>query len=170
MSEPSQEPYDIYQDPSPYGNAPLLVKLVGIFTIVVAGLDIIYGVVMLMSGIFIGTGAMPIPAFEVNPAGGAGAPAVPPPPLAFFVWLLVFITLIAVCAGIVKLIAGIKILRRRRSAWGWGLAVGIVGCLQLWCVYFCVVPLGVGIFTIVVMSLEGVRRYLRDSAAGTLVQ
>jgi hypothetical protein len=63
-----------------------------------------------------------------------------------------------------KLIGGLKLLRVRKRAWGWGLAAGIVGCMELWMAFpFCVpivAPLAAGIFTIVILSLTHVRRYL----------
>ena len=46
-----------------------------------------------------------------------------------------------------------------------GLAAGIIGCTQLWCCYSCLLPMAIGIFTIIVLSLSNTRNYLRVSAA-----
>ena len=144
-------PFEIaYATPSPYGNAPILVKLAGIFLLVIAGLDFIYGVVIAIMGFAMG----------VDVAHDAS-----PPPMALFVGIFGGLTLLSLSVCAVKITAGVKLLRRRYHAWGWGLAGGIICCMQLWCSYFCVIPMAAGIFTIIVLCQQSVIRYLREGSA-----
>ena len=63
-----------------------------------------------------------------------------------------------------KLIASSQLLKRGKHAWGWGLALGIISCAQVWmfipCCVPAILPLGAGVFTIVVVCLPHVRMYL----------
>ncbi|HVT80293.1 MAG TPA: hypothetical protein VHM90_06505 [Phycisphaerae bacterium] len=145
----------------PYGSAPTLTKVAAILNIVMAGIDLLYGLGMLVATIvFLIPGAVDKHEFDGNNG---------PPLIAIQIGLPIAFLIIS-AAGIVKLVAGIKLLRRKPGAWGWTLAGGIVGCMQIWCSYFCVLPMGIGVFTIVVCCLDTVRRYLADSASGALSQ
>jgi hypothetical protein len=82
-------------------------------------------------------------------------------------------TVIALIAGIVRGIGSFKLLRRRRAAWGWGLAAAIVGCMDFAAMFPCCVAYGVtlavGIYTIVILCQPMVRGYLRDVPEGPVV-
>jgi hypothetical protein len=176
--DPSNPPYP--PDPSfayqplpyqPYGSAPTLTKLAGIFNCIMAGMDLLYALGIGVFAILVAAGVIPQDAFDDKsafPPPGGGPHVYSGPPIALIYGITGAISVVALAAGIVKLIAGIKMLRRKPGAWGWSLAGGIFGCTQLWCSYFCVLPMGIGVFTIVVCCLDTVRRYLRDAAAGTL--
>jgi hypothetical protein len=92
-------------------------------------------------------------------AGGGGAGTAPPP-----TWVLVALYggmgIMSIAVGVLKLVGGLKLMRLRPGAWGWGLAAGIAGCPQVWCSLFCVMPLAVAIYTIVVLCRQDVRWYL----------
>jgi len=170
MGEPAQFPPPVpgdpfapdlnYQGNRPYGAAPTLVKVVGIMNIVTAGIDILWCGLLSVFAIMFGTGNLP------KEFQGPEGPLPPGASLNLVALVLCGMALLSVVAGVLKLIGGIKLLRKSRGAWGFGLAGGIIGCVQLWCSYFCVLPMGVGIFTIVVMALGNTRRYLSDHAVG----
>ncbi|HEY4328995.1 MAG TPA: hypothetical protein VGN88_04605, partial [Phycisphaerae bacterium] len=151
--------YTIYDPPppSPYGNSPKLIQVTAILNLVMAGLDFLWGGVMVVVLIVIGAGGMS-PEELSGDAGPGGAT-----PKWLFILVAGIFALFCAIAGILKLTGGVKLLRRTRFAWGIGLSGGIVGCMQLWCSYFCVLPMGIGIFTIVVLALENSRRYLREN-------
>jgi hypothetical protein len=71
-----------------------------------------------------------------------------------------------------KIYGGITLARRNPHAWGWGLATAIIGCTQLWLLFLCcltpIIPLSVGIYTLVILCLPNVRIYLRASSANPL--
>ena len=141
-----------YESVRPHGNARVLLLLAGIFTLVTAGLDYLYAIVITGYGIFFATVTIP-----------TTGPGVTPPPFDFQKVLppiLLGLALLSASVATLKLIAGIKLLRGSSRAWGWGLAAGIAGCTQIWCSYFCLIPLAVGIFTIVVLCLNDTRVYL----------
>jgi hypothetical protein len=74
--------------------------------------------------------------------------------------------------GAVKLIGTRKLQRGGRGAWGWGLAVGIIGCCQLVCGSCLCLQVAPGIYTVVVMCFQNVRNHLQshaemDEGAGT---
>jgi len=153
------DPYGLqYQSPyRPYGNAPTLTKVAAILNLVMAGIDLLYGLGVIIAAVcFFIPGLVDPKEFDGNNG---------PPLMALQIGLTIG-SFLVVGAGLMKLIAGIKLLRRKQGAWGWALAGGIIGCVQIWCSYFCVLPMGIGIFTIVVCCLETVRRYLADSASG----
>jgi len=154
--------YAVYDNPAPYGSAPLLLKIAGIVNIVMAGIDILYAALWAIVAICVATGAL-----DPQLANLPERPAVAPGdiPNSVLVAVILGIGVLALAAGLLKLIGGIKILRRSSGAWGFGLVSGILGCLQIWCSYLCLIPLAVGVFTIVVLSLENSRRYLRENPA-----
>ena len=148
-----------YQTPPPYGNAPTLVKLAGIFSLVSAAFDLVqaaFGVGMAVVMHYTVANAPPPP---------PGAPAVPQPPLALF--YAIYGTPAILCLVMLgfKIFGGIKLLRRGPHVWGWGLALAIMGCAEIWTVFLCcpmyLVPLGIGIYTLVILSLPNVRLFLR---------
>jgi hypothetical protein len=99
-------------------------------------------------------------------AGGGGS-APPPAFLAkFFMIIYLVMAVISVAQGVVKMIAATKLRRRSRGAWGWALGVAIASCVQLECSFFCVGPLALGIYMIIMLCNDRVRRYLKDSASG----
>jgi len=138
-----------YQAPERYGNAATLVKLAGIFNIVSFALDLVYG---------IGMGALCV-LFISTSAHGGSAPK-PWVPVAIFAGFGVASFLVA----IPKCIGAFKLLRQGKNAWGWGLAAGICGCVQVWTFEPCCLPMilfmGIGIFTVVISCLTNVRAYL----------
>jgi hypothetical protein len=148
-----EQPYDIaYQSGNAYRSAPTLVKLAAIFNFVMAGIDFVYGLCLIVGTII----------FAVLPDDPGD------PPHWIIATIMAAITVLPFAAASLKLTAGLKLIRFGKSAGGWGLAAGIFGCTQLWCSYFCVLPLACGVFTIVVVCLENVRAYLRDSCAARM--
>jgi len=168
MSEvPGWEPVNYKPPEGPYGSAPLLVKLAAIFNLVMAGLDVIYGLLLAaLVVLIIAMGHAPAGA-SAGPELFPGRPGEEMKPEDVKIASAVYgvMAFMSLGVAVVKLIGGIKLLRHSRGAWGWGLTAGIVGCVQLWCSLFCVLPLAVGIYTIVAMSMESVRRFLADPDA-----
>jgi hypothetical protein len=178
MSElPPEPPRPIelaYETPPPYGSAPLLVRLAAIFTFVSAGFDLIYAII---SGIMIGVmqytfthmPPIPPPPGAVPPAGAAPVAAPPMPPMALFYGIYGGPGLLCLVVLGFKVFGGIKLVRRSPRAWGWGLATAIIGCTQFWMFLICcamsIIPVGVGIYTLVVLCQTSVRNYLRACAA-----
>ena len=111
----------------------------------------------------------PAPA-AVGPPATIFAPAHSPPLGSFQAYFFLVIYggegALALGAAAVKFIGAVKLLRRARNAWGWGLAAGIVGCVELWCSLGCVIPLAVGIYTIIILCFEHVRRYMQIAPPG----
>ena len=143
-----------------YGSAPTLVRVAMILLYVMAGLDLFGG---------LGVAAAILLKFFVYHAVPVGAGHPPPPD----VWVRVVIdsgiAILCCLEGALLLVAATKLVRRSRNAWGLALAAAIVCCVQFQCSIFCVLPLGIGVYTIVVLVQESVRRYLQDSAPGFLV-
>jgi len=149
----SQPPIDLpYASVTEFGNAALLVRLAAIFLYVAAGLDFLYGLIQIAMAF-----VMPYLMRASTPPGEA-----PPPPHMDMIIVIMYAAIGVLCLLVcgLKLIAATKLLRVRRHAWGFGLAAGIVSCTQFWCSLFCVLPMGAGIYTIVILCLENVRRYL----------
>jgi hypothetical protein len=165
----SPAPMDIaYETPPPGGNAPTLIRLAGIFGMVSCGIDLLYA--LGMGGLSVGmhylySTVIPAAAAAAPPAPGAAPPPAMPPGT---VWLMVATygipALLSLLVLTPKLIGASKLLRQGRSAWGWGLAMGIICCSQLWMFQPCCVPyllpLATGIYTIIILSLPHVRTYL----------
>lgn len=156
----AQPPELNYATVDMYASARQMVKLSAIFTLIMAGID---GLATLA---YIGLAiAMPL----LMRSSGASMPATGPgmmPPEMLMALLYGAYALMSLAVCIVKIIAGMKLLRRRRNAWGWGIAAAIAGMPQIWCSLFCVLPLGVGIFTLVALLRGNAREYLA-SEAGT---
>ena len=53
-----------------------------------------------------------------------------------------------------------KLQLARPHAWGWALAAGIIGCTQLFCASCCCLQVAAGVYTVVILCLENVRRHL----------
>jgi len=156
-----------YETPQPYGNAPILVKLAAIFGFVAAGLDLLgvaLAVIMLVTVFWV--------MGQMNSAPAPGGAATPLGPRSVM-WLTLAIrgggALLGIISAAVKTVAGIQLLRHSRRAWGWGLASGIIGSIPLTgiltCGVICLGTLPAGVFTLVVMLLGHVRRFLADAEA-----
>jgi len=171
MTQPTPAPPTLtYQTPHPYGNAPLLVRLAAIFTLVAAGTDLLgtaWSAVTL---------AIMYIATQFDTASGAAIPPRGPAPFPgpqAVMWISLAIHggafLIGLLCTVVKTVAGIQLLRHSRRAWAWGLAAGILGSFPLSsflsCSLFCLLSLPAGIYTLVVMCLQHVRRFLADANA-----
>jgi hypothetical protein len=158
MSNPvPPNPYDqppVYDDfPAPADNAPALVRLAVIFNYISVGLD------AAMSLLALGFGTL----FSVAPEIAPKDPGDPP------VWVIALLYLgvgsLAAIIAVVKLIATRKLQLARPGAWGWGLAAGIIGCVQL-CGLSCIcLQTAAGIYTIVILCFENVRRHLASVSA-----
>ena len=133
-----------------------MLRLVAIFNFISAGIDLLYALAMIGVAIFI-----PVMIAQEN---ARGVPAGSSPPPALFAVIYGACAVLSAAVGTVKLIGARKILARGCNAWGWGLAMGICGCPQLWCGLFFVLPLAAGIFTIVIMCRQDVRTYLSNPA------
>jgi hypothetical protein len=127
------------------------IKVAAILNLVMCGLDFLYALLALAAAIL-----FPLMDTATSPDD--------PPPWVFSIVAGVML-LLAATAGTLKLVAGMKLLKLRPNARGWTLAAGIVGCGQLWCSYFCVLPLGIGIYSIVVACLDSVKQHLLDVPA-----
>jgi len=154
--------YPAGDNAAPYGGAPLLVKINAITNIVMSAIDVFWALFLGILAICLATGTMGLHDFNGPERQG---PTPGDPPVVVVAVVMGGTAVVSFLAGILKLVGGIKLLRRSRGAWGFGLAGGIVGCLQVWCLYFCVLPMAVGIFTIIIMALENTRRYLHDNPA-----
>lgn len=139
-----------------YGSAPGLVKAVAIANLILGAVDILYMILLGFYVVMFGTGVITEKMIREQMQDRGG----PMPPMAVIITILSIFGVLSLAAAILKVTAGIKLLRRGSMAWGLGLAAGIVGSLQLWCLYGCVLPLAVGVFTIVVMCLQNTRNYL----------
>ena len=141
---------------NPYRNAPTLVLLAVIFNYVMAGIDLLYGLSCLGFAIF-----MYFTITSTTVTSGSGIP-----PERWIALLYAGPAIPSLAVATIKIIAATKMRRRSRHAFGWGLAAGIVGCIQIWCGVLCmpacIIPLGVGIYTIVIVCLDYVRAYLAD--------
>ena len=155
-----------YETPRQYGNAPLLVRLAGIFNLVSAGLDLLYVVSRIVMLIFFLTmlkGAMMVP-----PPGPGAAPATPMP-----TWLPLLLqgipALLSLIACGLKVWAGIAFFRLRRRTWAVGLTGGIAGVIEFWSCPCCIVNMGAGVYTIVILCMPHVREFIqaRENAAQT---
>jgi hypothetical protein len=167
-----------YPTPSPYGNAPMLVKLAGIFNIVVGALTILFAVVQ-------GVWAVFMRAMLTAPTAPSGTTTVwgipfsttttgSPMPGAFqwiFVALYAGAALLDLISGIVEISAGVALVRRSRRSFGWGIAALVASFLSVFSSFFgvcclvAILPLGSGIYTLVVLCFDNCRRYLRQAAA-----
>jgi hypothetical protein len=162
-----------YETPPPHGSAPTLVRLAAIFQFVSAGIDLIYGIGMISMAGFMYyqlTTAMAAAA-AAGPGGPAGVPPGPTPPPREMIYMVLAIYggpgLLSLLAIAPKVIAAFKLMGAGPGSWKWGLTAGIICCCQLWMIHPCcvpvVLPLGAGIYTIVICCLPHVRAYLGEA-------
>lgn len=153
MSEPPVMA-DLPYEPIRYDNAPTLVRLASIFFYITGAIDFL-AVPLFVAYVFF---------FPMFLRAGTRPGAAPPPALMAPIVSAAYglCALVSLLQGILKMIAATKLRRRSPGAWGWALAAGIAACLQLECSLFCVLPLANGVFTIVILCMESVRRYLRE--------
>lgn len=155
---PEQQTYEVqYQTPPPQGNAATLVRLAAIFMLVAAGLHMLSVLIHVGMAIFIPWVMTRDPRVMAGPGS--------PPPIWIFPVMYGAYALVALAAAVVTFLGGMKLLKKRKGAFGWGLAAGIMCCLSIWCSIGCILPIGAGIYTIVILCLEHVRAYLRDEMA-----
>ena len=83
----------------PGANAALHIKLIGIFDIIAGGLSILWGLLMIFGIIGVLTGAM-----EEDPDA---------PPAAVMIGLYIGMLVLSIGAGIVEILAGVQVLKRR---------------------------------------------------------
>ncbi|HEY4329957.1 MAG TPA: hypothetical protein VGN88_09485 [Phycisphaerae bacterium] len=158
MSElPPESPPPIelaYETPAPSGNAPMLVRLAGIFLLCSAGLDLMYLIYQVVITVIMGfTGSLSL----------GGAPGMPPV-LSVMVWVSRILPIVlGLVAGTLKTIGGIKLLLKGKHAWGLGLTGGIAASLEFWSCPCCFLSIAAGVYTIVILCLGHVRVYLRMS-------
>jgi hypothetical protein len=152
----------VYQTPLPYGNAPLLVKLAAIFNFISAGLDLLQAIAGVGTAIF-----MQYILTQIPPAKPGAPPLVLPSPTMFYALYGTPGILSLLVLGF-KIYAGVKLLRRSRHAWGWGLAAAIIGCAEIWALSPCCIGLlhiGIGVYSLVILCLADVRLYLQRGVA-----
>jgi hypothetical protein len=120
-------------------------KLLAIFHFIVGGLAVcgllfLYLHYLVMSSVFL------------NPALWKSQPNATPPPrefFKFFIWFYIFFGIILVTTGLLNLLSGLFLRRRRHRMFS--LVIGCLNCVQI--------PLGtvLGVFTIIVLSRPSVR-------------
>jgi len=121
------------------------VKAVAILNIVAGGLGLLWGLLMLIEAVAGATGMLP------HERGD--------PPLALMVLICLVMLALAVAGGIFVLFAGVKLLQRKPGARKLAFAAGIVNCAGvIWACCAGVLTLPVGIFTLIVLSREDVKR------------
>lgn len=147
-----------YQTTTGFGSAPTLVLLHGIFTLVVAGLNLIGFVIF---GSVIGFVVYMLTTNH-NPFTGSVPRPMPKDEMTIILSIYGGMALMSLCAGIVQCYAGLRLVRKKPRSWGWGLAAAIVSMVHLWCSYACFIPLSFGIFGLVVMCLENSQRYMKS--------
>jgi len=147
-----------YASVRPFGNAALLLRLAVIFTFLSALFDLLGTIVYVGLIFFMRNLGSRISTGTTSTTSAASMPSTFPMTM-MLIEYAVFAGL-AFVVGITKLIAGIKLHRLRAGAWGWGLAAGIVGCIELWCSLGCVIPLAAGVYTISILSFAHVRAYM----------
>lgn len=128
-------------------NAPTLVRLAVIFNYISAGLDIclvLFGAGL--SALFL-SGSVPQNAGD------------PPPMFLGIVYLI--IGLLALGIGIVKFIGTRRLSRGGQGAWGWGLALGIIGCAQFLLGSCICLQVAAGVYTIVIICFSNVKNHLQ---------
>ncbi len=153
---PPTPPYDIHYL-APPDNASNLLRLTVIFNYIAAGLDALTCLLGIGVGIFF---IIAGPTMEQKPGD-------PPPLLLGIIYLCIGV--LAIGYAIVKIIAARKLSNAAPHAWGWGLAAGIVGCAQLLCGSCCFLQVGAGIYTVVILCFDNVKRELsqrQSQAAG----
>jgi hypothetical protein len=155
---PQPDPLLSYQTPPPHGNAPLLVRLAGIFLIVAAGFDLLYAIGMgVLSGFMY---------YMITTAPPPRGPGGPPPALLALIYAVPGTLSLLVCGPI--LFGAIRLLRGGSRTWAWGLTSAILCCCHIWmfmgCCAVMVIPIGAGVYSIVILCLSNVRQYLQGGA------
>ncbi len=170
MSEsPSNYPPN-YQATSPYGNAPTMVRLAGIFNVIMGGINIVAALVYVGAAIFMHlfltgrlSGVLGMPAPAMSPAGSTMPRMAGMPPEILMVGLYVVYALLNLVAGTLELTAGIGILKRKPWVFGKSIAALSAGFLvSFTCSLMCVLPIGNAVYTLVVICMENCRRYMRN--------
>lgn len=140
-----------YETPPPYGSAPLLVRLAGIFLLVAAGLNFLNAI---YSGIMTAIQLL--------------GPAHPPPP-GFPRYLLPLMQIVpgvlSLLVGGAQVAGGVQLLRRGRNAWGFGLGAAIASMVEFWNCPCCLLYMAAGVYTVVILCQNNVRVYLKQSDA-----
>lgn len=127
------------------------IRLAGIFNIIVGILSLLWAVLMLIE-----TFVAPFMAKE-DPHG-------PPPGLMVVIFLLLF--LISVGAGVVQLIAGIRLDKCRKGSRTIGLVSGFASCASiLWGCCICPFCVASGIYTLILLFKEPYKAFLSSSSA-----
>ena len=146
FGQPPPQPFDYYAPPP--DNAAALIRLTVIFNYISVGLDACLSLIGLGFGTF----------FLVAPDMAPHDPGDPPAWVIGILYLVV--GLLAAAFAIVKVIGTRKLQLARPHAWGWALAAGIIGCTQLFCASCCCLQVAAGVYTVVILCLENVRRHL----------
>ena len=152
-----------YLSSSGYGKASVLINIAVILNYIAATVDALIFLGALSFSIFMGVFIASVP-----PTTG---PAPPFPPAVFLIGMSIIFGIPILFAAIIKFIAAHRLRKNAQYAWGLGLTAGITGCAEI--MFLCVsmscffvfvawIPLGVGIYTLVVLCLENVRRYIND--------
>jgi hypothetical protein len=161
MSEPLPPSHQLnYEATSPYGNAPMLVRLAGIFNIIVGSLSLLFALIQ------VGVGIM---AYLANSGRLGTAPATAPDPFgdAMMMGICGGAGLFNLVTGLLQIVAGISLLRKTPRAYGFGIAAVVASfaaVLGYWvvCCFVSIFPLGCAIYMLVVLCLDHCRRFLRN--------
>ena len=138
-----------YQTPPPTQNARTLVLLPHIFLFVSALLSLLN--TLLRVGTLIYTYATK---GELFPAG------IPVGTTAFFYAMMFLPPIASLICSVVKAIGANQLRTRGKWAWGLGLTAAIISCIEFWSCPCCVLNMGAGIYSIVILCFPHVRAYL----------
>jgi len=131
---------------APGANAALHVKLIGIFDIIAGGLSILWGLLMVFGIIGVLTGAM-----EEDPNA---------PPAAVMIVLYIGMLILGIGAGIVDILAGVRVLKRRPGSRKLALVAAIVCCASAWGCCIWPLCLAAGIYSLVALNKDSVKAAL----------
>ena len=141
---PGQQPLNYF--PPAGNNAPALVRLAVIFNYVSAGLDLCLFLLGAGLSVLFLSGVVPMD------------PGDPPPMLLGVIYI--FVAVLALATAIIKFVGTRKVSRGGPGAWGWGLAVGILGCVQIVTGNCICLQVAAGVYTIVIVCFSDVKAYL----------
>jgi len=130
----------------PGANAALQIKLIGIFDIIAGGLSILWGLLMIFGIIGVLTGAM-----EEDPDA---------PPAAVMIGLYIGMLVLSIGAGIVEILAGVQVLKRRPGSRKLALVAAIVCCASAWGCCIWPLTLAAGIYSLVALNKDSVKTAL----------